>query len=895
MPSPDPRRSTRVAPAESSPASRAEDWLALAWAHYEAGRLDDAIGAVRRPDALPRADSDAALGWFLLEKGQIREAERVLREALARDPTFPPLYWYLGLLRRRQNRLPAARRALERALELDPTLDEAAVSLAWVLHDLGRFGEAIVWSKRALATRKQTDRQAQLGWLLLCEKQFDEAVSQLRAALAGSPASVQIRANLARALRGLGRHDRARAVLEEGLVRAPDGAELLSALGWLLREEQDLAAAEVVAERLTRAHPGLADGWQLLGSVADNLGQADRAERCLSTALSRNEMQPDTRLREAVERAVLSLKVHVLLKLQRVAEARALAHRLIRQQPRDGTHWQTLAQVLLRRGRRNLAGLALRRACRLLPAHADVWRQRGWLALETGDLRGARQAVGRAQALAPENAENRLLAASVMAAGGDLEAAARQAEQAVAGAEHSAAAWRTLAHVRSRQGRLDEAELALRIALDRDPEDRDALRQLGWLCLAGQRAKEAIAAFRRALKGDARDAASWFGLAEACRAAGRHIEALRAVKGTTQPYDNWTEAGLLRSRIVSDQVFTLMQRNWQNLDATPQYPGYAPRAVTKSGTNKRERAKASVRDGDPATGADYEFVLCSLSTKSHLPLMRTLAESARRHFAGRICLLLIDSDDASLLPDGTTLVRLRDVIDPAAWREMAARYNVLEQCCALKPFLMRYLARKEKRPVIYLDADAYLLAPLQPLLPRRSDFSVFLTPHLLYPLSGDRHAEEIGILRVGAYNAGMVGVGSGREGARFLDWWADRAFRYAYELREQGIFTDQRWLDFVPSFFQGVVISRNAGLNVGHWRVCSTRDFAEDDHARLTFCGEPVTLMHVSGFEAERPDRLAQHLGPPVRARSALGKFLRTYAREVIRNRRGRETSKRRS
>lgn len=867
-----------------------DDRLRPAWADYDAGRLDEAIRAARRAaDADPqRPDCDAALGWFLLEDGQVQDAERVLQAALLRHPGYPPLHWYLGLLRFRQRRLEAARCALEQALQLDPALDEAAASLAWVLHDLGRLGEAIAWSRHALAARKLVERQAQLGWLLLCGKQFAEAATHLQAALAETPASVQLRCNLASALRQQGRLDQASEVLEQGLAHTPDDAELLSALGWLLHGRQQLAAAEAVAERLTRARPACTDAWLLLATTAQDLGHAEKAERCLSAALSCNEKQPDARLRDAADRAALSMMVPVLLKLRRVSDARAAAHRLIERQPQDGAHWHLLAQVLLARQQRRLAALALRRARRLAPARADVWRQTGWLALEGGDLPAAQQAVGRAQVLAPGNAANDILAAAVLVACGDLAGAARHAEKAIAGADRSADAWRALAQVRSRQGRPGEAETALRIALDRDPENgRDAWRQLGWLCLAGQRPEEAIAAFNAALKNDAGDTASWYGLAEACRAAGRFIDALHAIKGAAQPYDNWTEAGLLRSRIVSDQVYSLMKQNWQGLHAAPQYPPHARLTASTAEAGGIACQRAPGRDAIAATGAEYEYVLCSLSTKSHLPLMRTLAASARQHFSGRIFLLLIDSDDASLLPDGTTLVRLHDVIDRSAWQEMAARYNVLEQCCALKPFLMRYLARTAACPIIYLDADSYLLAPLQPLLPRRPDFSVFLTPHLFFPFTGDRHAEEIGILRVGAYNAGLVGVGVGAEGARFLDWWSERVSRYAYELREQGIFTDQRWLDLVPGFFCNVVISRNPGLNVGHWRVCSERDFSQDPLGRLTFCGEPVTLMHVSGFKADRPERLAQHLGPPVRRHSPLGRFLHRYAREVVRNRNG--------
>ncbi|MEO7106209.1 MAG: hypothetical protein ABIZ09_07550, partial [Rhodoferax sp.] len=124
------------------------------------------------------------------------------------------------------------------------------------------------------------------------------------------------------------------------------------------------------------------------------------------------------------------------------------------------------------------------------------------------------------------------------------------------------------------------------------------------------------------------------------------------------------------------------------------------------------------------------------------------------------------------------------------------------------------------------------------------------------------------------------------DGIRFLDWWLERVTHYAYNVREQGLFTDQKWLDLVPSFFRNVHIRRVAGLNVGFWRVCSEHDFTEDSLGRLQFCGEPVTLMHMSRFKPGKPYLFASHLTPTVIQDSALGRFLRRYANELLEHQR---------
>jgi len=770
----------------------ADDCLAMAWARYDDGQFDDAIRTARQAcaEAPDRPDCQAALGWFLLERGSPHDAEQLLRSALVRSPAFAPLHWYLGLACFRDRRNDEASVALATAVRLDPALDEAAATLAWVLGDLGRFAEAVAYVRHALSIRTSPERVAQLGWLLFQAGSYAEAVAPLQETLALAPERAEIRYHLSLALKRLGRREEALDLLSAGLALSPDAAGLPA------------------------------------------------------------------------------LKIGILLDLRRAMEARKLVHRWIRLRPDDASNWLLLSQVLVQREQRHIAARALARARRLAPERPELWRQAGWLEMETGDLRAARKSLERLLMLAAEDPASDVLAAFILDASGDLQSAARHAESAVAKAGNTADAWRALAQVRYRQDRLREAEAALRTALDLDPgKASNTHRLLGWVYLADDRHEDAAKAFGAATESDPYDAWNWYGLAEAHRGAGTLLAALHAIKNALRLRKNWPEGLGLRGRIVEKQIYRLVTRNWQSLHAAPQEPA------------------APAPGGPAAEGAQYAFVLCSLCTTSHLSLARTLIASVRQHFSGKIHLLLIDSDDASLIPADTTLVRRDQVIDPAVWQEMVARYNTLELCCTLKALLLRFLARTAGCPVIYLDADTYLLAPLGPVLPPHPDFSVFLTPHLTAPLPGDYHANEIGMLCAGTYNAGVVGVGTNPDGIRFLDWWAERVRLYAYEAQAQGVFTDQRWLDLVPSFFRQVCVSQESGLNVGHWRVCSERDFAEDPAGRLTFRGGAVTLMHMSQFVPERPHLLARYVTPAVTQDLPLARFLRKYAGEIIRNR----------
>lgn len=1000
-----------------------------AWASFDEGKLEEAIQLTRQ--SLEQASEDrphayAALGWFLLSAGSTEEALVLLASSVGRYPEHAPFHWYLGLLHQKEHRLEDACQALMAAVAFDPNLDEAAVSLAWVLGDLHRFEEAEHYARHALSIKNQPERLAQLGWFLLAQDKWEAAAEQLAQALSQQPKNAETRSQLATALQKLGRRDEALKVLSGGLalsentpallqqrvrllleLRQPDDAretverllflapddvtshtlasvvfenngELLAAsdhaekavacddtsadawralaqvrirqerlseaahalrtvlnldpnntsdtyrqLGWICinesRNEDAIVTFTAAVENNANdasSWYGLAQAHQIVGNFAEALAAINTALKLrngwldalvlrgniliaqgpdtwndavsqLSDALSLQPERTETRclLSMALQRLdrrdeslqvladglrivpeasdLLRLQTSSLLDLGRTENAHMACRRLIRQQPQEGMGWYLLAMVFEQNKRPGMALRALARARRCAPALPDAWLRTGWLALGKGDTRTAREAVTRLLDLAPEAFTSQLLASAVLECSGELQAAAGHAENAIARDAQSAAAWRALAQARARQDRLVEAEAALHEAIDREPKNTtDAYRQLGWVYIKDHRFVDAIAAFSSAVEGNANDAPSWYGLAEANRAVGRFIDALTAIKNALQLRHEWNDQRL-RGQIIHEQIHNFLYRKSHKLDAS-------------------SHALRESRPPSPNPPARYDYVLCSLSTKSHLHLMRTLAASARQHFVGDIYLLVLDSDDTSLVPEGTKLVRRDDVITPAVWNEMVQRYNVLELCCALKSYLMRFLAKTVNRPIIYLDADTYLMAPLERLLPENPHFSVFLTPHLLAPMPDKRHADEIVMLAVGAYNAGMLAVGLHPDGIRFLDWWLDRVTRYAYDSREQAVFTDQKWLDLVPSFFRNVQVCQEIGLNVGHWQVQSEQDFAEDPEGKLTFHGERVTLMHLSGFKPDKPELLASHISPPMRPDSALGRFLRKYALETL-------------
>ena len=118
-------------------------------------------------------------------------------------------------------------------------------------------------------------------------------------------------------------------------------------------------------------------------------------------------------------------------------------------------------------------------------------------------------------------------------------------------------------------------------------------------------------------------------------------------------------------------------------------------------------------------------------------------------------------------------------LDPRELHRMAGIYTVLELACALKPHIVRHALDLGAGPVVYLDSDVQVFAPLDELAEQARSAGVVVTPHLLSPPQRDPHGVDIEtvVLQSGVFNMGIFAVGP--EGRGLLEdlRWADRLAR----------------------------------------------------------------------------------------------------------------------
>lgn len=254
---------------------------------------------------------------------------------------------------------------------------------------------------------------------------------------------------------------------------------------------------------------------------------------------------------------------------------------------------------------------------------------------------------------------------------------------------------------------------------------------------------------------------------------------------------------------------------------------------------------------------------CAAATivaKSSLSLARVIAQSFREHH-GQIpfFVLLADEVDGFFEPSREPYEIIHfDELGIEAPERLRFRHAQQPLSYAAAPYLLRHLLGRGFSSVLFIKQESLVTGDLSPVFGLLERHPIVLTPHLLRPLEGAaRGLRELNILQVGVFNAGMLGVGAHPVAHRFLGWWQERVHDHCRLAVAEGIHYEQRWIDFVPAFFEGVHVLRDPGCNVAYWNLPERRVEVED--GRVTVEGGPACLLRFSGFDPDVPGRLTRH------------------------------------
>lgn len=210
-------------------------------------------------------------------------------------------------------------------------------------------------------------------------------------------------------------------------------------------------------------------------------------------------------------------------------------------------------------------------------------------------------------------------------------------------------------------------------------------------------------------------------------------------------------------------------------------------------------------------------------------------------------------------------------VDADKLREMAFKYNLTEYCTAIKPFCFRHVFdRTDAQETAYLDPDIFVFSPLEPVFEPLRRASIVLTPHIVFPSLHEGKRPDRGLLATGVFNLGFLALKRGDTAATMLAWWGQRLLDQCFVDSHDALFTDQKWMDFVPTLFpnEEVVSLRHGGMNMAPWNfheraisVASDEGFlvsrrpAEDGKPDLSAeprQADPLVFVHFSGFDYKK-------------------------------------------
>lgn len=243
-------------------------------------------------------------------------------------------------------------------------------------------------------------------------------------------------------------------------------------------------------------------------------------------------------------------------------------------------------------------------------------------------------------------------------------------------------------------------------------------------------------------------------------------------------------------------------------------------------------------------------------TANYLPKAAVLAHSLKRTNPGATFHLLISDAIPADCPQHT-LAAFDHIVTPdmlpiddlKAW---SFRHSVVELCTAVKGPMVEYLFDSVgAERVFYFDPDIAVLGSLDGLNATLSQHSIALTPHQLQPET-TRQAiidNEICSLAHGVYNLGFLAVRRTEQGIHFARWWAERLRHFCHDDIPRGLFTDQRWIDLAPAFFDDIAILRNPAYNVATWNLTHRKATGQAPW-NVAINGHPLVFYHFSGFDS---------------------------------------------
>ena len=237
----------------------------------------------------------------------------------------------------------------------------------------------------------------------------------------------------------------------------------------------------------------------------------------------------------------------------------------------------------------------------------------------------------------------------------------------------------------------------------------------------------------------------------------------------------------------------------------------------------------------------------TVATTHYLGQAKALANSYKLHhpdsefYIGLVDKLPADLDKEKIA--GLNIVPVEALGIPY-FEEMNQRYRQVLLVWAMKSYFGQYFFDQfpDVNKIIYLDGDMMVYHPMTDLFQQLEKYEIVLTPHFVSttPTSKEEYI-EFHLTTGGAFNAGFFAMSRGDQSQAFLTWLTQK-------LRTRCAIPtgDQMWFNFIPIFFDKVLISKDVGLNMSFWNF-ENRQLSLKEGRYFVNGAIPLKVYHFNG------------------------------------------------
>ncbi|MCL4383945.1 glycosyltransferase [Patescibacteria group bacterium] len=201
-------------------------------------------------------------------------------------------------------------------------------------------------------------------------------------------------------------------------------------------------------------------------------------------------------------------------------------------------------------------------------------------------------------------------------------------------------------------------------------------------------------------------------------------------------------------------------------------------------------------------------------------------------------------DDKCIPSANYKAISLTQVENIPDFNELCFKYSLMELSTAVKPFIFSWFFNKKEHPdqILYIDPDICFYKPIDKVFLELETHDCVLIPHRTSPTNDKKHPDEWSFMACGYYNLGFVALTRNNQVLSFLKWWGNQLRDYAYSDTDHFMFTDQKWMDYAPSFLDTFIL-RDKGYDTAYWNL--------HEYVGLVPINN-IYFFHFSGFIPEK-------------------------------------------